>query len=95
MESATLHARLQVLEAKITALLANYKHKEALVEQLQAENKQLKEQLSNDLGGGPDAPNNLPTTTFAGVSDETKRWAHTVEGYIDEVDQCIAYLEQL
>ena len=95
MDGKNLHKSLHVLEEKITQLLACYKDREALVNKLQDENTYLRAQIANDLAEVSGASNNLQSTTFAGTSNKTKEWEHTLAHCIDDVDQCIAYLEQL
>lgn len=95
MNNEELQTSIQALGQKLRGLLGAYKEQETAVQQLQKENRQLRQKVSSE---GP-LPANFSKSPESGTITKNEARARelgcSIDGYIKEIDKSIAYLEQL
>lgn len=95
MNSEKLQARIQYLEQKVRELLKHYKDQQKLIQQLQKENAQLRQQATD----GSASTGNFSTSPEIGTITKNEAQARdlgsSIDSYIRDIDKSIAYLEQL
>jgi len=87
MHSQPLHERIQYIEQQLRQLLAHYKEQQGVVQQLQAENAQLRQRASSTATEAPSA-------TIIHELQQVENWEDKLDTCIQELDKSIAYLEQ-
>lgn len=96
MNSEKLHVRIQYLEQKIMQLLKHHKNQQEVIQQLQKENEQLVQQVTNRAEITYDFPNRLEIGTITKKEGRnTEDWEARIDSYISDIDRSIAYLERL
>ena len=94
MNSEVLQKSIQALTQKLKVLLEHYRKQQDTLQHLQEENAQLTQKASSSM----------PTANFSNSSENstiTDKKAHirtlgnSIDGYIRDIDESIAYLERL
>lgn len=95
MNSQPLHERIQYLERRLKQLLTRYKEQQGVLQQLQAENEQLRKRTSSTATEVPSVSNNVAVRTIIHELQQVEDWEGKLDTCIQEIDKSIAYLEQL
>ena len=97
MSVESTYASIQVLEGKVKLLLERYKQQKKLIQQLQKENKQLQKQLLKTTKPTFDFSDRLKVGTITEADQEGGSGTinERIEGFIKDIDRCIAYLNSL
>ncbi len=90
------HISVQELEKKIIQLLKHYKYQKAMIQKLQQENRQLKQQIASEDNEDYRSPNSLAIdiATRGRNKKQADELGNRLDNYIRDIDNCIAHLEQ-
>ena len=95
MNNEELQTSIQALGQKLAGLLGAYNEQEKVVQQLQKENKQLRQKVSSAGLLPGNFSKRLESGTITKNKERARELERSIDGYIKDIDKSIAYLEQL
>lgn len=94
MNSEELQTGIQALGQRLRELLAHYQEQQRVLQQLQKENEQLRQGVSKSDSSG-NFSNSPESSSITRNEEQASALGSSIDGYIRDIDKCIAYLEQL
>lgn len=95
MNSEELQTGIQALGQRLRELLGHYKEQQRVLQQLQKENEQLRRGAGNSNTSPVSFSKSPESGTITRSEEQVRELDNSIDSYIEDIDRCIAYLEQL